>query len=308
MSDEISSKAWVLVSTKITKPLWEFYSYSNDSGRSTASKYDDLKPKFKQRWDEGQKVATIGATVDRFYMTFVKGGRRRGGQQSMVCCYNYDQLLESWREKKDQTITQIASRGGEIIALFEPMHSGEKSMLRNIRGKLSASEVKGADNGDKDVTAATYFEKENRWIFVMSSFETSNEKWQVGPVLSKKFIKSNLDDGYLVRVIVAGGGQWFVMMQKTSQTVSIGQTVHYLFSATDKAEEEAWEAHHNLTCATGNAYPAASTAVVPSGSRPVSRVGAGGSGGVLQRQQMAFNIDEDGLSISFSSVTLAMLE
>lgn len=314
MAATYSNLHWVVVATQVTKPCLNYFSYTQDAGRACRGTYEDLRTEFKKRWDQGQKIGIIGATTDEWYMTFVRGGVRRGGAQTVKLFHSYDALVKAWEEDKG-VITQLAARAGQILAIFEPLHRGEQAGLFSVRGgSLDATDLRDAkDRNNRNIIAATYFEKENRWIFVLSTFESCTEKWRVDDTLNRAFIKDNLDAGFIVTTIVASPSKWFILMQKSAVTQSMHQTLHLTHSNPNEFETEKWKEHFVITAATGNSRyrsPQSNAVAVRSPGRAVSPYGASrpGSAAAMRVQQAVLRDEGDGLAFYFSSLDIALTE
>eukprot|EP00117_Sycon_ciliatum_P020569 scpid90143/ scgid18282/ len=305
-----SKRHWVVVASKYDSTCFDHLTSTTDSGRVTRTSYDGLETEIKRRWRDGQLVGALGSTVNAWGATFVKGGLRRGKTQSVVRRSSYEGLRKAWKEK-DGVITQLAGKGDDILALFSPMLSGEKATLFTVsERRLKASDLQDvSDRAKKHVMAAAYFEKEDRWIFVLTDVGYCAERWTVRDTFDPQYIRDGYREGYMIRQIVASPTQWFIIMQRNDITRASPQSFFHTMSSDAVSDfvSKKWKEHYNITAFTGNAHSqssssSASSALVRPGSQALSTRSSSGS--VLRLQRMQVMAGDSGLAICLSSISL----
>ena len=113
-----------------------------DKHRLTTDSAQDIVDEAKMRSSCGQRITALGANLDLWYAIFATGDSYRGEAdraEVVEICTSCDQLrsVHGCRHVGVMTITQLASLGDQMIAVFEPMHPDERCNLFWHEGKAS---------------------------------------------------------------------------------------------------------------------------------------------------------------------------
>ena len=249
---------WVVVATK-PGPYFGLTTKTFDAHRLTTSSAKDMKEEFENRKGHKQRLGTLGANQSEWYATFTVGPPSRVDEhghvdQVMEICSSYEELRSIWiQHSGKRTVTQLASLGDELIAVFEPMHIGERCNLFWHNGKLSAQTLHEPKNRqDMGLVSATYFKPEDKWVMVFSDSAPVEEKWSVGPNLDRNFIQRGYDNDFCVRLIMCSDSQWLILMQKTEELKDVKQSILYSKSKPTDFEMNMWKDHYIMTNSAGN--------------------------------------------------------
>eukprot|EP00117_Sycon_ciliatum_P032109 scpid79105/ scgid24972/ len=258
---------WVLVAT-VPGVYFRKSADIEDTHRVMTQSVDDLKARIQSRSALGERIGVIGANGSQWYATFnladdpcrvgvgasASGVKDEDFDQLFMVFTTYEQLQEAWKDRSGKmTITQLASVGNKIGALFQPMLPKERCNLFWHKGELTATTLMEPKNrANMGLVTATYFSLEDKWVMVFSDQAPTAEKWSVGPELDRNFVQKGFRDGFFLRHIVAGPGQWLALMQKGSHMSDAKQSVTCLKSNPKDFELKWWREKYVITCAAGN--------------------------------------------------------
>lgn len=232
-----------------------------DLHRLLTDSCEDLIVESNRRLGEGQRVGCLGATLEQFYVTFVKAGSTAREEftdssrvPTMRLFTSVSELREAIQEDAGyRTVTHMACLSNVIVALFEALFDGENCSFYTHKGNLTANTLHEPENRRNiGLLAGSYYSADDIWLFIFSNMAPVEEKWSVGPLLDRSFIQRGFDEGYCIRKLMASKNQWFILMQRNDQLCSTRQSILYTMTTTLDFEMRMWENGFVITSCCGN--------------------------------------------------------